>query len=110
MGIKVTGLRELEKKIEKNATMADVKRVVLMNGAEMQAKVQRNAPVDTGNLKRSIGLEVANAGTTAIVGAKAEYAPYVENGTRFMEAQPFVGPAFHAQKEQFQKDLKKLMG
>ena len=46
---------------------------------------------------------------TATVEPTAEYAPYVELGTRFMEAQPFLKPAFEEQKKQFEKDLKELV-
>ena len=89
--------------------MEDVKRVVRHNGAEMQEKAQRNAPVDTGTLKRSIGLEITDSGMAAEVETTAEYAPYVELGTRFMEAQPYLKPAFDDQKEKFKKDMKKLV-
>jgi len=75
----------------------------------MQKKAQRNAPVDTGNLKNNIGLEISDGGMTATVEPTAEYAPYVELGTRFMEAQPFLKPAFEEQKKQFEKDLKELV-
>ena len=46
---------------------------------------------------------------SAEVEPTAEYAPYVELGTRFMEAQPYLGPAFNEQKEKFKKDMKKLV-
>ena len=107
--IKIVGMEKLQKKLKKNVRMDDVKRVVRHNGAEMQEKAQRNAPVDTGHLKRSIGLETTNAGMTAEVEPTADYAPYVEYGTRFMEAQPYLKPAFDDQKEKFKKDMKKLV-
>ena len=72
-------------------------------------KAQRNAPVDTGTLKRSIGIDISDGGMTATVEPTAEYAPYVELGTRFMEAQPHLKPAFEEQKKQFEKDLQKLV-
>lgn len=108
-GIKVVGLEKLQKKLKQNVQMEDVKKVVRHNGAEMQAKAQQKAPVDTGTLKRSIGLEITDGGMTAEVEPAAEYAPYVELGTRFMEAQPYLGPAFDEQKEKFKKDMKKLV-
>ena len=88
--IKIVGLEKLQKKLKKNVQMDDVKKVVRHNGAEMQEKAQQNAPVDTGTLKRSIGLEMTDGGLTAEVTPAAEYAPYVELGTRFMEAQPYL--------------------
>lgn len=108
-GVKVVGIEKLQAKLKKNVQLDDVKRVVRRNGAEMQEKAQRNAPVDTGHLKRSIGLETTDAGMAAEVEPTADYAPYVEYGTRFMEAQPYLKPAFDDQKEKFKKDMKKLV-
>ncbi|MDE1472803.1 HK97-gp10 family putative phage morphogenesis protein [Eubacterium limosum] len=107
--IKVTGLNELTLGLKKKVNLDAVKKVVKQNGAELQREAQRNAPVDTGTLKRSIALEIADSGTAAIVEPTVEYAPYVEFGTRFMEAQPYLRPAFNEQKEKFKKDMKKLV-
>lgn len=111
--IKFEGLEEIQKKLKANATLADVKKVVRHNGAEMQKKIQKNADFkkgyQTGTTKRSVGLEITDGGLTAESGAETEYAPYLEYGTRFMEAQPFIRPAFDEQKKEFQNDLKKLM-
>jgi len=38
-----------------------------------------------------------------------EYASYVEFGTRFMEAQPYMKPAFEKQSKQFRKDMNELV-
>lgn len=108
-GIQVTGVRELQAKLKRNATLDDVKRVVQVNGAELHQRAQRNAPVDTGFLKRSIIFQLANSGFTAMVTATAEYSPYLEFGTRFMSAQPFMGPAFRIQSAKFKNDLKRLV-
>lgn len=108
-GVKIIGIEKIQKKLRQNVQMADVKKVVRHKGAEMQAKAQQNAPVDTGTLKRSIGIEITDGGMTAEVEPTADYAPYVELGTRFMEAQPYLGPAFNEQKEKFKKDMKKLV-
>ena len=107
--IKIVGMEKLQKKLKKNVNMEDVKRVVRHNGAEMQTKAQQNAPVDTGTLKRSIGIEITDGGMSAEVEPTAEYAPYVELGTRFMDPQPYLKPAFNEQKEKFKKDMKKLV-
>ena len=107
--IKFEGIAKLNKGLKKRMDMSVVKDTVKLNGSEMQKKAQRNAPVDTGNLKNNIGLEISDGGMTATVEPTAEYAPYVELGTRFMEAQPFLKPAFEEQKKQFEKDLQKLV-
>lgn len=106
--IKIVGMEKLQKKLKKNVQMEDVKRVVRHNGAEMQAKAQENAPVRTGYLKRSIGLEITDGGMTAEVEPTADYGPYPELGTRFMESRPYLKPAFVDQKVKYERDMKKL--
>nr|DAF86520.1 MAG TPA: putative tail component [Siphoviridae sp. ctkI07] len=106
--IKVTGIDELQMKLKKNVQMSDVKKVVRKNGSDMQKKTQKNAPVDTGTLQRSIALEMRDSGKTAEVEPMVDYGAYVELGTRFMTAQPYLKPAFNEQKEKFKQDMKKL--
>lgn len=89
--------------------MSEVKNIVKSNGAELNANAARKAPVDTGFLRRSIVFEITNFGLSARSVALAEYAPYLEWGTRFMSAQPFMGPAFRQQSKKFKSDLTRLM-
>ena len=111
--IKVTGLDKLQKSLKENVTMDDVKKVVRTNGSQMQRKMQTNADFkmgyQTGQTKRSIGLEIMDGGMTAEVEPTTEYSPYLEYGTRFMDAQPFVKPAHNEQKEKFRRDMQKLV-
>lgn len=108
--IKLEGMEKLQVKLKKNVQMSDVKRVVKENGKSLQEAAQRKAPVDTGTLKRSIGLEIRDGGLTAEIEptAESQYAAYVEYGTRYMNAQPYMRPSYTAQKEKFKSDLKKL--
>lgn len=114
--IKINGLEELQAKLKKNVTMDDVKTVVQHNGAGLDNEMKRQAvfgrfaehPTTTGDTARSITLTIGDGGLSATVAPGTEYAPYVEYGTRFMDAQPFVRPAFDIQKTKFLDDLKKL--
>lgn len=108
MSVKLKGVNELKLALKKKTDMESVKRVVKQNGAELQARAQRNAPVDTGNLKRSILLDISEGGLRAKSEATAEYAPYVEWGTRYMDARPYMKPAFNEQKERFKRDMDRL--
>lgn len=112
MKFRIEGLDELQKKLKDNVTLNDVKKVVRYNGTQLQQKTIQNADFNkgyqTGTTKRSIGLDFKESGLTAIVEPKTEYSPYLEYGTRFMEAQPFVRPAFNEQKKKFENDMKKL--
>ena len=118
--IKLEGMEKLQVKLKKNVQMSDVKRVVKANGAALQEAAQRKAPVGTpqstgipgyvgGTLKRSIVLEIWDGSLTAEVEPTAEYAAYVEYGTRFMNAQPYMRPSYNQQKEKFKSDMKKLV-
>lgn len=110
---KIDGLDKLEKKLKANATLYDVKRVVKLNGEGLQQKMQSKADFkkgyQTGTTKHSIGAEIKDAGFTVEVGPTTEYAEYLEYGTRFMEAQPFVRPALEEQAQQFKSDMQKLV-
>ncbi len=60
-----------------------------------QGAARRLCPVDTGRLRASIGwrLEHDGRGLVAYVGTNVKYAAYVEFGTRYTRAQPFLRPA-----------------
>ena len=124
MRIEFNGLEEIEGKLRDNCNLDDIRAVVRQNGAELQSKMQRKATFrghyewkagkglvfvkPSGTTKRSISLELRDGDMTAAVGPSTEYSPYLEYGTRFMAAQPFVGPAFNEQKIIFKNDLQKL--
>ena len=111
--IKVDGLDKLVKALKDNVSLDDVKRVVRNNGSQLQRNMQGKADFkkgyQTGTTKRSIGLEIKDSGFTAEVGPETEYSPYLEYGTRFMDAQPFVKPAHEEQAEKFKRDMDKLV-
>ena len=120
--LKIEGIAKLNKGLKKRMDMGKLKSTVKKNGSAMESRAKRNAVFKghyaweegkgmvfkkpTGNLKRSIGLEISPNGLKATVEPKAEY---VELGTRKMEAQPYLKPAFEEQKKQFEKDLQKLV-
>ncbi len=57
----------------------------------LAAQAARNSPVRTGYLQSTVYAEVKD--WVAEVGARAAYAYFVEFGTRYMRAQPFLYPA-----------------
>ena len=124
--IRVIGLKELQKALNTQEAQAEIKKIVRKNGSELQRKAQDNADFKghygyvkgksgkqfikpTGNLKRSIGLEIIDGGFTAEIEPTAEYAGYVEVGTRHMDAQPYLKPAYEEQVKQFKSDMQKLV-
>jgi HK97 gp10 family phage protein len=75
----------------------------------MQRTADFKMGYQTGQTKRSIGLEILDDDMTADVEPTTEYAKYLEYGTRFMAAQPFVRPSYKEQKEKFKRDMQKLV-
>ena len=119
ISVKIKGLDKLEKRLKKNASLNDVKTVVSKHGTQMQQKMVQSADFHghyegkkfvkpTGATRRSIHGEKIQGGFGYEAGPTTHYSPYLEFGTRFMEAQPFVKPSFDEQKGKFKKDLKKL--
>ena len=110
--VQIVGMTVVMKKLKDNVTLDDVKRVVERNGSEMRQKMKKNADFkkgyQTGTTKRSIALEIKSNGLIAEAGPGTEYSPYLEYGTRFMDAQPFVKPAYNEQKQKFKSDMDKL--
>lgn len=116
--VKIEGLEKLQKKLKENVSMDDVKTVVKQNTLRLQREAVKNAGENTfnkgyftGNIKQNIasqGMKISDGGLTGKVGTTAEYGPYLENGTRFMEAEPFIKPSIDTVGPQFKADMNKL--
>lgn len=116
-----SGFKELEKLMQKSAKVEqEVRRVVKSNGNELKNRMVRKADFrghmegkkfvpPTGDTKRSIGETIAADGLSVTVGATTEYSPYLEYGTRFMQPQSFVRPAWTEQVPKFVRDLNKII-
>ena len=107
--IRLIGDKELKAALKKASRLDAVKQVVRSDGATLQRKAQRYCPVDTGTLKRSIDLEISDMGLTATSAAHTDYAAYVEYGTRKMDAQPYMVPAYEETVENFKRHLRRTM-
>ena len=109
MAVVWKGMDKLQSVMADKAKLTAVKKLVKLNGSELQQKAMRRVPVDTGTLKRSIRLDFEEQGMTAVVTANTEYAAYVEYGTRFMSAQPYMRPSEREQQAQLEADLRRLI-
>ncbi|MDV2883834.1 MULTISPECIES: HK97-gp10 family putative phage morphogenesis protein [Alkalihalophilus] len=69
------------------------KRTLTAIGEFMESETKVRAPVDTGNLRDSVGYRVNEADKTVSYGTNTEYALWVEKGTSKKTAQPFITPA-----------------
>lgn len=118
--LRFEGIVDLSNGLKKRANLDDVRRIVKLNGKQLENTMKIKARFKghyrgkkfikpTGTTKRSIKLTIEDNGFTAKVAPGTEYSYWLEKGTRFMEAQPFVGPAFYPQKEKFKRDMERIM-
>jgi HK97 gp10 family phage protein len=76
----------------------EVGKMLTRSTLQVHRRAVQLCPVDVGRLQSSITWRLAtdSRGLLGVVGTKTEYAPYVEFGTRYMAAQPFLRPALAA--------------
>jgi HK97 gp10 family phage protein len=71
------------------------------------------APIDTGNLRASGFVRPARRDNRGVVGSwgfSAGYAAYVELGTRYMTARPFMRPAADAEYPRLSTRIRAALG
>ncbi|MEV8638097.1 HK97-gp10 family putative phage morphogenesis protein [Streptosporangium sp. NPDC051023] len=83
---------------------------VKKTGFDTVAGAQNLVPVDTGNLKSSIGVDFDADELGFVAGPTAHYGGYVELGTSRMAPKPYLGPAFEAAVEPFVKAIESIGG
>ena len=112
-GIQIIGKDELEAFLGKykKAVIEDSKKAVMKYGSKFQTEAKKNPPTPnkSGTLARSISLSIADKGLTAVIYPTANYAQYVEYGTRYMNAQPFMRPTLQKIEPEFIRAMDQVM-
>lgn len=110
INMEMKGLNKFQKRMLKTkAHLApNIKKCVQQACIDVQERAKENAPRRTGYLGDNIEVSVLDSYTGEVT-ATADYAEYVELGTRFMEPQPFMKPAVDAVEHEFIKNLKKAL-
>ena len=116
------GLDKLQAKLQRVTKMEEVEHIVEENGKAMLEKAIKNTEKfrghyrgkklikPTGATKRSLSENSSKLEKFKYrVAPGTDYAAYVELGTRKMDAQPFIKPAFDDQKKLFKRDLERLV-
>jgi HK97 gp10 family phage protein len=89
----VDGIEEFQRAMQQfdGGMQRYVHRQLASWAADVKALAKQLAPVRTGHLRSSIYAKIQE--WVAEIGAEATYALFVEFGTRYMQAQPFLYPA-----------------
>ncbi|QAY69990.1 HK97-gp10 family putative phage morphogenesis protein [Xylanimonas protaetiae] len=97
MGFDVRGIRRMAADLRDVAEQAGpvVELVVRKTALDVERDAKTLAPVDTGNLRASISMDVEATDSTvsAEIGPTASYGLFLEVGTSRMAPRPFMGPA-----------------
>lgn len=131
------GSRQLSRAVQRygDQVIEDVKRIVVETAQIILSNAKMMAPVDDGNLRDSIEMEIRDGGLLAVVRVTAHYAVYVEYGTgiyavdgngrqtpwtfysdklgryvttRGMSPQPFWDPAIDIGDRHFKTEMRRL--
>lgn len=82
--------------------------VVAKIANDLQAHAQTNSPVRTGTLRNSIrAIRITALHWKVVVGA--HYGLYVEWGTRYMRAQPYLQPAVNLVRPVFMAAMRQVV-
>ena len=116
--VKIEGLQALISNLDaRKYSGKQIRNVVMKNGANLQEDAQKRMTktvayvkgYSKGTTRRSTTLTISDNGMKATVAPATSYFPYVEYGTRYMEAEPTLNPAFQKIKQQFYKDVMNLV-
>ena len=107
MAVEITcnleGVEEFKKAVEKldSAMQRQIHEQLAKWAANVKDAAKQLAPVRTGYLRSSLYAEIQ--GWTAKIGAEASYAGFVEFGTRYMQARPYIYPALQKHLPQLEQ-------
>jgi HK97 gp10 family phage protein len=89
----IEGIEEFKQAMQQfdSGIQRHVHRLLASWAADVKALAKQLAPVRTGHLRSSIYAKIQE--WVAEIGAEATYAIFIEFGTRYMQAQPYLYPA-----------------
>ena len=107
---RIVGLDKLQTKFNRMKSTADsvMTRQIHLAAERIAERANREVPVDKGRLIRSI--DVAKRNKFATVKVEAPYARYVEEGTKYMKAQPYIYKHIKPSIDKMSANLKRLLG
>ena len=108
--VRMVGLNQYIKAVQKKPAQVEqaVDREIKLSSLRIEKKSKQQSPFDTGWLSNNIYANVVRSMVSEVI-SPVEYSIFIELGTRFMMAQPFLFPALKADWPLLQKRLNKLM-
>lgn len=110
--IKINGLPEALSKFRKYQTRKkkQIKDELMIGAFKVEGGAKDVVAVDTARLKNSITVDASDIAMLVVrVGTDVKYAPFVEFGTKFMGARPYLYPAFFSQENEIVKAIGRIL-
>lgn len=110
--IKINGLPEALSKLRKyqSRKKKQIKDELEIGGRKIETQAKCDAPVKYGILRASITTDTRDLASLVVrVGTNVKYAPYQEFGTRYIEARPYLYPAFFSYENEIVKAIGKVL-
>lgn len=108
--VRIKGMRQFIRNVQRKAPQLEkaIDQEIKLSGLRVERTSKKMAPWDTGWMSNNIYASVVGLMQAEVV-SPAEYSIFVEMGTRFMFAQPFLFPALKADWPILQKRLTKVV-
>lgn len=108
--VRVVGLNAFVKNVENKPKVVQIAvgKEIGLSSLRVEKKSKQKAPFDTGWLSDNIYASMVDQVKAEVV-SPVDYSIFIELGTRFMMAQPFLFPALKADWPLLQKRLNKIM-
>lgn len=105
MGIEIKGIPQLMKKLNNLVSEEAIMKGIQKGVLRVEGDAKNLCPVDTGALRASITHNLEPSTMSGTVGTIIDYAPYVELGTRYQGAQPYLCPALRNNIDSIKQDI-----
>lgn len=108
--VKIKGMKQFIRNVQRKAPQLEkaIDQEIKLSSLRVEKGSKKLAPWDTGWMSNNIYASVIGLMQAEVI-SPANYSIFVEMGTRFMFAQPFLFPALKADWPILQKRLTKLV-
>lgn len=108
--VRITGLKEFTNAVVRKGPVVDkeLDKEIKLSALRVEKNGKQRAPWDTGWLSNNIYANYIGLLQAEVI-SPANYSIFVEYGTRYMPAQPFLFPALQTDWPLLQKRINKIM-
>lgn len=110
MSVKIIGMNAYTRSVKNKSKQVQqaVDQEINRSALRVERRAKQLAAWDTGWMSNNIYSMMTGLAQAEVI-SPADYSIYVEKGTRYQMAQPFVFPALKAEQPLLMKNLNKLM-